>query len=621
MKQLRVLLLSVLMVIISMVPTQALESNDYDVFGDTYDVDITVKGNGQIEYNINLAIDFNEPRQGVYFNVPQSHRMSMKLASGASVDKEYFFPITNISSSHNMKVSKDRKWVNIRLGQEGHYQEGRVNYQLHYTMNTYDLDLEGLQMVYIDLMPNGLDYPVRQLNYVVRFDEDVQGDYFIYPPSGEVQKLKLDNNEIRGSYDFDGLHETVTLEVPLENNYFTFPTIDYIKPALFLGLLVAVVVIGIYWLFGRDPIVVESVEFAPPEGISSGEVGYIYRGMVLSKDVVSFIVYWASKGYIIIHEDKKKISLEKIKDLPQGWNAEEMRLFNKIFESGDLVTMKSLEKKVGPTVQHVQAAIPKRFTKNKAMHVFDRKSSMMKILSVFLVSLIPAFMGYAVVLLRTSYVGDARVGFFVAYGVFFIMSCLGAGLLAFDRVYKKSHRAIYLIAVLLPTFLIGFVLSLIFGSADNELVVFSTLLVYSVSLLFVANTSRRTQQGADWVGQIRGLKRFIEVAEKDRLIQLVEETPYLFYDILPYAYVLGISDVWIKRFEGITLMQPDWYVSTSPNLTTYLMLNNLNRSMNRMNTSITSMPASTSSGGGSFGGGGGGGFSGGGFGGGGGGSW
>lgn len=30
---------------------------------------------------------------------------------------------------------------------------------------------------------------------------------------------------------------------------------------------------------------------------------------------------------------------------------------------------------------------------------------------------------------------------------------------------------------------------------------------------------------------------------------MVTNNPICFYDILPYTYVLGISDKWIKKFE------------------------------------------------------------------------
>ena len=39
------------------------------------------------------------------------------------------------------------------------------------------------------------------------------------------------------------------------------------------------------------------------------------------------------------------------------------------------------------------------------------------------------------------------------------------------------------------------------------------------------------------------------------------DNPEYFYNILPYAYVLGVSDKWMKKFEGITMEAPHWYYS------------------------------------------------------------
>ena len=32
-------------------------------------------------------------------------------------------------------------------------------------------------------------------------------------------------------------------------------------------------------------------------------------------------------------------------------------------------------------------------------------------------------------------------------------------------------------------------------------------------------------------------------------------------DILPYAFALGVSDVWIDKFENINIQAPNWYES------------------------------------------------------------
>ena len=106
--------------------------------------------------------------------------------------------------------------------------------------------------------------------------------------------------------------------------------------------------------------------------------------------------------------------------------------------------------------------------------------------------------------------------------------------------------------------------------------------------------------------------------EKERLEAMVLDNPNYFYDILPYTYVLGISDKWIKQFEEIGLTEPDWYDGTdhfSPKSFGKFM----DQTMTSAKSSMSSSPSS--SGGGGGGGSSGGGSSGGGSGGGGGGSW
>ena len=78
-------------------------------------------------------------------------------------------------------------------------------------------------------------------------------------------------------------------------------------------------------------------------------------------------------------------------------------------------------------------------------------------------------------------------------------------------------------------------------------------------LLFDKNMKKRTRLGNELLGQIKGFKQFLETAEKHRLEQLVRDSSDYFYNIIPYAYVLGIENVLFKKFEDIGLKQPGWY--------------------------------------------------------------
>ena len=124
---------------------------------------------------------------------------------------------------------------------------------------------------------------------------------------------------------------------------------------------------------------------------------------------------------------------------------------------------------------------------------------------------------------------------------------------------------------------------------------------------------KRTPYGNEILGRIKGFRNFLETAEKDKLEEMVMQDPNYFYNILPYTYVLGVSDKWISKFESISLEAPNWYGGTSGfDINSFGTF--MNSTMTSAQSAMSSSPSSSSSSSG-------GGSSGGGSGGGGGGSW
>jgi uncharacterized membrane protein YgcG len=163
------------------------------------------------------------------------------------------------------------------------------------------------------------------------------------------------------------------------------------------------------------------------------------------------------------------------------------------------------------------------------------------------------------------------------------------------------------------------------------LVFVMTVLCVGFSLLM----DRRSQLGTDLFGQIVGLRNFIELAEKDRIIALVKEDPDYFYKILPYAYIFGITELWTSKFNALTVEKPSWYISEGDfdaGNFAFSMLNHLDaikfdapsiRASKEVGGALLNLGGKILQGGATIAGGlrGGGGHSGGGFGGGGGGRW
>jgi uncharacterized membrane protein len=139
----------------------------------------------------------------------------------------------------------------------------------------------------------------------------------------------------------------------------------------------------------------------------------------------------------------------------------------------------------------------------------------------------------------------------------------------------------------------------------------------------------RTAKGVAALEQVKGLKLYMETAEKDRMAKLqAPNAPYasnaaepvktveLFEKLLPYAIVLGVETQWAKQFEALYTSPPDWYGGSWSTFNSVYLVNSISEGVgSAVNTSFSSPKSSSSSG---FGGGG---FSGGGGGGGGGGGW
>ena len=617
-------LLLLFVMLFSLVLPVSADSSDYDIYGDQISVTMDIQEDGRIDVKTILDVTFNESRQGIFVELPQEYQMTIN-----DRNMNYFFPITDIDvQSHEVSVDRSRAGVVLRLGTEGDYLTGPERFEYSYTINTKDLRLDGYQMLYMNIVGQGWQFPIARTEFALNFPKTIDDEVYFYATEGNLPvDYTITGNTISGSFNGVLDRQALTVEKPLPEGYFVFPEYNYGIYGLMAAGAIGALILLLYFLFGRDPIVIESVEFEPPKGLSSAEIGYVYRGYSKSKDVISLIIYWASKGYLrIVELDEKKddIQLEKIMDLSKDAPVEERRFFNAIFKTGDVVKTSDLTTKLGATVAHATANLNKRFINSPKDRVFDRKASFFKVVSLMLVGLIPSiYLGleaYSV----DGYSTSGVIAFGVSFAIYFILALLGSYFLSFHQVHGKAKRNGNIIVFVLVTAGVSFLLYFFF--IFNVKIQFTALAVlYSISVLAAANTGRRTPVGARWLGQILGLRRFIKVAEKDRLIALVEETPEIFYNILPYAYVLGVTDVWSKKFESIAMKQPDWYVSSNPNFSTYLLWSSLNRSMSTINTAMVSVPAPTGSsgGGGSFGGGGGGGggFSGGGFGGGGGGGW
>ena len=75
---------------------------------------------------------------------------------------------------------------------------------------------------------------------------------------------------------------------------------------------------------------------------------------------------------------------------------------------------------------------------------------------------------------------------------------------------------------------------------------------------------RKTAYGEMIIAKVMGFRNYLDIAEKNQIEMLAEENANYFYDILPYAYALNVSNKWIDKFDkknvpNIDLSALDYY--------------------------------------------------------------
>ncbi len=304
------------------------------------------------------------------------------------------------------------------------------------------------------------------------------------------------------------------------------------------GMLIGVVVFTI--LKRRKP-VIEVVEFSAPEGMTPADAGYLIDGKVDDRDISALLVYWAEKKYLEIEEKEDNVViLKKLKDPDDRMKAYEKAAFSAIFAGSDEVNIKQLAKLLQP----ISGGLSTQIKRDNNARYYDSKTKNWS--SFFTI-------GSALLLVFISYFLGTGGNFSIFCGVvIFAISAIFAGVSSKVYVQKKIKSMVLYISGLV-LFLVFAALNLVF--AFNNLYVLLLIGVASivtlVTFILCPLVEYRNVEGKKMLGRLLGLKKYIELAEKDKMEKLVKDNPDLYYQVLPYAYVLGVSDEWIDKFNFV----------------------------------------------------------------------
>ena len=600
-------------------------ANDYDIT--KYDVEIVVDEHNKYSIKENIDTYFNVSKHGIIRRIP----LYNNIIRQDGIRERNRVLISNVHVNEEFASYRENNNCVLKIGSADKTINGKHSYSISYD---YDIGLDKnnkYDELYFNIIGTNWDTDISNVTFKItmpkEFDASKLG--FSYGEYGESNtdniSYDVDGNVITGSFDGTLLAgEGLNVRMELPEGYFIRKSVGssllecwyYIIPIL--GVLISYL---IWKKYGKDDQVVDVVSFYPPENMNSLDVAFAKKGSVNSNDAVSLLVYLASKGYIKIVEDKKsksRFTIQKVKEY-DGNNKEEELFFRGLFKKvWDSISSDELNESFYLTINSI---LTKKNSTANRKEIFNSKSSNKRyILFLFMLitsslsTIIPA-LGYKLSDVIFSIIICNLIGIvaLIIVGIIYDNNCTKKGLnsalgfafffvlaLAVANFTIIGFEYIYYDTV----YLIGFILCMV-----------CTYLIYFFYLI----VTKRTEYGNKVLGEVNGFKKFLETAEKDKLESLVHDDPSYFYNILPYAYVLGVSDAWIKQFEGIAIAPPDWYESADT-FDYYRFNRSLNRTIHSASRVMNSVPQSSggSSSGGGFSGGG---FSGGGSGGGGGSSW
>lgn len=604
-----------------------------------YDVTVEVFEDNSWQVTETIQMNFIKDSHGIFRYIPYKGYIYYEH-EGQPEERYYKTDISDLKiPGYYYEQSYENNSVVLKIGEADVYVKGPLTYEISYKVTAREDGIESFDQFYWGLLPTDWNTSIDQGSFRIIMPgafmsenmEFISGAYG--STDTELVNWSIENDVVMGDTVVQVISgeitrplmagEGVTLRILLPEGYFSGEkTNDWMLFAMILLIFISPAVsLTLWFLFGRDPKVVRTVEFYPPEGIDSAKAGYIIDGYVDSKDMVGLILEFANKGYLIIEEDGKDFILRKNKALPTSAEAYERTMFDGLFEEGGEVSVKELSGSFYPNLIKAQNQLQKSFVKKKKQRIFTRYS----LISRFIAGLLMIMPLLAFNFLGTGYVyRPVEYGFLISIAAVTALVLYFVFILQFDRRHSMSLGK-KIAGRIIPGVLLAvcLIVQLLYGSIYVGLpqYVFAAVAASLVCFTSTVIMKKRTAYGASMLGKILGLKEFIRKAELNRIKQLVHNDPAYFYNTLPYAYVFGITDVFAEKFESLALPPPDWYRgSSTTGFSHALFMSSFTDYSKALNKSI-SVPPTAGKGGssGSFSGGGG--FSGGGMGGGGGGGW
>ena len=335
----------IIMCFILLIPNQSLavmETNEYTI--QSYHINMIVNEDNTFDITENITAYFNIEKHGIYRKIPLKNSITRTDGSKSNNRAK----ITDIDVSEKYTTSNENGYKVIKIGNPHQILTGKQSYTIKYKYNIGKDPLKNADELYFNLIGDQWDTSISNVSFTITmpksFDKSLLGF-----SSGEMGSTDSSNvtysvngNSITGStINTLSAGQALTVRLTLPEGYFAQASSNIDMFSIFVIILCAIFILiadRLWAKYGKDEQVVETVEFYPPDGYNSAEVGFLYNGSVDTKEIISLLIYLANQGYLKIEEQRQGISkkskgfrITKIKEY-DGNNEYEKLFFNGLFK-------------------------------------------------------------------------------------------------------------------------------------------------------------------------------------------------------------------------------------------------------------------------------------------------
>ena len=501
----------------------------------------------------NITIDFQAAHHTIFRRIPydpQKNRI-----------KDIEVPGEDFSVHSN--TSGEKVFCVIQIGNGKKEMKGKHTYTIKYRIKNFRDGNHSADFIDLWLIPSEWETPIEHAEGTLVMPKETNWNkaHFLKGRYGDkVHKVGksvatyADGKKVAVSTENLKESTGILLQNTLPQGYWSNVP-KYRSPGFFGAIFftgAAAFSLILYLLFGKRPEKTERRECFPPEDFIPAEIAYIVDGTVSDGDLSAMIYRFANKGYLDIRKETDSgYRLIKLKELPEDEDLFSKRFFDTLFKNGrESVRTKSMYVDFIKEADECKKIIFEKRKKGKSKNVYTLKSRLAKLFAVL--GLVGALMGTELIMFNEGGYRKANLMIGVVIILLGIYFTLNSFTQLVDRFFlsrfinKMGKVAIGSMAAVLTSMFIFKTGRDLFGTPAYSIIMICGIWVCVTACIFMKTVKPEIIKQRE---RIIGFRNFLETGEREDFEKVSDNTEEYFKEMLPYAFVFGVSQRVIEIFK------------------------------------------------------------------------